>query len=348
MDNRAANVPRLVIYGMGWVGQNLARFAIEKNWPIVAAYNRAGAKVGQDVGRLVGLDRDIGVVVMDCDTADFSTLKADVGLVAMTDRMEWNFPAYQRLIGAGLNVLCHGADCYHPLASNGRAIAAQVDAMARAKGVTFTGGGVWDMSRIWSGIMAAGPAVRIDSLFHSSLTDAPRQGIHHLSYMGWGMTPEEFRERIGVDGENKMSNMYVLALVSVMEHLGYTVTRAEEYREPILRDEPYYVKSIDLTMEPGKAIGTRFVVEIDTAEGVPAIAHIDLRPAQEGEIEEMNWVINGYPKMEIRVKREDSAVASSASLFNRIPDVIAARPGIVKITEMGPLRPSALLGRAPL
>ena len=49
--------PRIVIYGAGQVGQYIARFAVQKGWPIVAAFNRAGAKVGQALGRLAGLSR---------------------------------------------------------------------------------------------------------------------------------------------------------------------------------------------------------------------------------------------------------------------------------------------------
>ena len=74
--------PRIVIYGVGQYGGYVARFAVEKGWPIVAAFNRAGSKVGQDLGRVIGLDRDLGVIIQDCDTGDYSNLEADVGLVA--------------------------------------------------------------------------------------------------------------------------------------------------------------------------------------------------------------------------------------------------------------------------
>ena len=79
--------PRIVIYGMGQFGQMIARFAVQKGWPIVAAFNRAGPKVGQDVGRVAGLDRDLGVVVQDCETGDYADLDADVGVVTHRDQL---------------------------------------------------------------------------------------------------------------------------------------------------------------------------------------------------------------------------------------------------------------------
>ena len=55
--------PRIAIYGTGQYGLEAARIALARGWPIVAALNRTGAKVGQDLGRLAGLERDLGVVV---------------------------------------------------------------------------------------------------------------------------------------------------------------------------------------------------------------------------------------------------------------------------------------------
>ena len=56
----------------------------------------------------------------------------------------------------------------------------------------------------------------------------------------------------------------------------------------------------------------------------------------------MNWIVTGKPSMHVRVVREESGVASASSLLNRVPDVLAARPGIVEITEYGPLLASML------
>ena len=56
----------------------------------------------------------------------------------------------------------------------------------------------------------------------------------------------------------------------------------------------------------------------------------------------MFWSVDGLPHTRVRTEREDSAHATAACLFNRIPDVIAAPPGIVLISQMGPLKPTAL------
>ena len=59
------SAPRIAIYGVGQYGSLIARLAIAKGWPVVAAFNRAGPKVGQDLGRVAGLGRDLGVIIQD-------------------------------------------------------------------------------------------------------------------------------------------------------------------------------------------------------------------------------------------------------------------------------------------
>ena len=81
------------------------------------------------MGRLAGLGRDLGVVVQDCETADYKNLEADVAIVAMTDRVAQNLVAYKRLMNAGLNVICHGSESYYPQISDPD-IADQIDRIA--------------------------------------------------------------------------------------------------------------------------------------------------------------------------------------------------------------------------
>ena len=337
---RTAHKPRIVIYGTGQYGQYIARFAVQKGWPIVAAYNRAGPKVGQDIGQLAGLDKDIGVIVKDSETASYDNLDADIGVVTATDRLQLNLPAYKRLMYAGLNVLCHGAESYFPC-GNDAAIAAEIDAIAKTNKVTFTGSGIWDMSRIWAGILVAGSCTDIRAMHHKSITDAQRTGKQLMLVTGVGMSVEEYTAQL-VKADGKIGGLYKTIPHHVLYALGYTVTKATERREPIVFDRPYYCQLLEQELAPGTVVGTRIIAEIETKQGVTADAHIELRCFQEGEIEHMAWAVDGMPHSRVRVERDDSGHATAACLFNRIPDVIAAPPGIQEIYKLGPLRHSAL------
>ena len=344
MNSPERNKPRIVIYGTGQYGGHVARFALQKGWPIVAAFNRAGKKVGQDLGRVIGLGRDIGVVVQDCDTADYESLAgcADIGVVAMTNQLKTNLPAYTRLMNAGLNVICHGTEAYFPW-GNDKALADEIDALAKKNGVTFTGSAIWDMSRIWSGLLLCGPCTEIKSLYHRSITDAKGQAQHAqqaIDHIGCGGTVEEFK-RAGFMND-PMAISYKTIPEQVLWALGYTITNTRAYIEPVITDVPLYSELLDRTIPAGNVLGTRIVGEIETKEGVTARAEIELRIFRPGEVEHMFWEVDGMPRTRVRVERENSAHATASNLFNRIPDVIAAPPGIVVVSQMGPLKTTAL------
>ena len=329
--------PRIVVYGLGFVGKQLAGFALDKGWEIVGAYNRAGAKVGQDLGTLIGR-APIGLVVEDCDKVNFTSLKADVGFVAMNDRLAENFAAYERLLGAGINVLCHGSESNNPCRANPE-LAAKIESMAKQHDVTFTGGGIWDMTRVWAGIIVAGPAIKIESMHHISNTEISRQGVHLLRRLGGGLTVAEY-EAQGIAKHKGISGIPSIPSLCVVDGLGFDVKEIKEHIEPIVWEVTHFSKALNQELSPGTVVGTRMLVDITTEQGPTVHSCFEYREFREGEVEEMRWKVKGKPGMEICITREDSDMASASSLFNRTPDIIEAEPGIVEMWKYRPLRPS--------
>jgi hypothetical protein len=321
-----------MIYGVGYYGMEAARILAKKGWPIVAAVNRAGPKIGQDLGRLAGLDEDLGVIVQDCETADYAALGVQ------TERLSLNLAAYRRLLSAGINVICHGSESYFPQGADPK-LAEEIDALAKWAGVTFTGTGIWDFSRIWSGILIAGPCTDLRSLTHHSLTNAELANERMMRAYGVDMTQTEFAERVA-DVPGQLGELYKGIPAHVMHALGFTITNVTERREPVLSDQPVWCRILGRSLEPGTSLGLRIIASVETAEGPTASAHIELRILAEGEAEHMMWTVHGRPPSKIRVDRADGVHTSAACMVNRIPDVIAAPPGVRLISQLGPLRPA--------
>ena len=325
--------PRIVIYGAGQYGLEAARIALARGWTIVAALNRAGSKIGQDLGRLAGLERDLGVVVQDSDATDYGSFDADIAIVAVSDRLKQNMPAYERLMGAGFNVICHGGESYFPWGADSE-LAQRIDTIARRNDVTFTGTGIWDFSRIWSGILVAGASTEIRSMFHRALTNAEAANVPMMRICGVSMTQDEFASH----NPAMIGGLYKLVPHHVMHALGYNVTGVSEHREPVLSDQPVYCRLLDAQLEPGICLGTRIVSTVETSQGVTATAHSELRILGPGETEHMHWSVVGKPASAVRVDRTHAVHTSAACMVNRIPDVLAAQPGIRVVSELGPLR----------
>ena len=337
--------PRLVLYGIGQYGLMMVRFADKKGWPIVAAYNRAGAKVGQDIGRLAGLGRDYGVVVQDCDKADYKNLDADVGLVTLWDILTDNFPAYQRLMNAWLNVLCQAGEAYYPPISDPET-GAKIDHIARANKVTFCSGGVWDMSRIWSLMTVAGVCDEIKSIHTEAVTNLESFGEKITLLAGVGMSPEEFRATINDPSKSHNGRMFYKQIPTLaLTALGYTVADCTYRQEPVILDRPFYSKLLKRELPKGSCAGLRTIVEATTKEGVTATAQADSRVLYiEGETEHTMWEVKGNlisPK--VRIERDNGHVMQALSMFNRIKDVIAAPPGLMLNCQFpGPMKHLAI------
>ena len=309
--------------------------AVEKGWTIVAAFNRAGPKVGQDLGRLAGLERDLGVIVQDCDTARYGDLDADIGVVLQTNILSTNFPAYERFMNAGLNVICHGTEAYYPVGNNPQ-LAAKIDALAKKKGVTFSGSGIWDMSRIWAGIMACAPCTHIKSILQRSMTDMKGQGTpKQLFEFGVNLTVDEYLKK-GID-KHPLWPTYRTVPEQVLATLGYTVTKTSYEVFPITYDEPLASDYLGCVVAAGRVVGTGMTGLVETREGVTGRIEFAGRMAKPGEAETMYWSIDGSPRNIVITERLDSDYTTAACLFGRIPQVIAAPPGIVMLTELGPL-----------
>jgi 4-hydroxy-tetrahydrodipicolinate reductase len=318
-----------------------ARLIRDRGWELVAAYNRAGPKIGKDLGRVAGLDEDLGVVVQDYETADYDSLDVDIAVIAGPDYLDEAFPIYERFLRAGINVLSYGSHAYEPRMFHPE-IAERIEALAVENGVTFTGSGLWDMTRIWTGIMATGPCVRLDSLNYSTDTEALRQGLHWAPLIGVGMTVEEFDEKIGRE-VGRLNHVLQIPARIVLEHLGYTVSNVSMRQEPVVFDEPVYSEHLEEHLPAGVCVGTRTLIDVETEQGVSSRSRFDYRVFKPGEIEHGTWKVDGSPGFEVRIVREDSGVASASSLLNRVPEVLAAEPGIVTIMDLGPERPAVLV-----
>lgn len=329
---------KIIIYGTGQYGCRIATIALSKGYDIIGAYNRAGIKVGQDLGRVAGLNYDLGVIIQDCDKVDYSAVKADIAVVAMTNVLAQNLPAYRQLLSAGMNVICHGSESYFPQGSNST-IASEIDALAKQHGVTFTGAGIWDMSRIWSGILATAPCTTLHSLTHCSLTNLSIQAesLAQAMQVGAGLSIDEFYAK-GLD-KSPIAGSYKTVPQHVLHALGFSISNTTFSVEPLSLN--YTIHDEKLGVFPaGICLGSRAKVLVSTDEGVTASADIDVRICEPNEVEYMSWEIDGTPSNKVIMERRETDFATASCLFNRINDVVAARPGVVLLSELGPMKGS--------
>ncbi|WP_397590695.1 hypothetical protein [Sphingorhabdus sp.] len=333
--------PRVVIYGTGQFGCLIASKLVEKGWPVVGAVNRAGPKVGQDLGRLAGMGWDLGVIVQDCETADYGAMQADIGLVVTADAPADNMAAYTHLFEAGINVLCHGGGSMYAWDFD-HETATMIDALARQHGVTFTGGGAWDLGRVWPGILVAGACTAITSMEHMSLTNlssATPASKRLIEAYGVGLKADAFRETMDAN-LSPYSFIYRTVPPHVLSGLGFTVTNTSQRIEPVLHDVATRCNALERDIVPGEACGMKVIVVAETREGVTCTGEFVFELAGERG-EHFTWTVDGDASNRIIFERLNSIGTTVGLMVNRIPDVIAAPSGVQEIARLGPPKSSA-------
>lgn len=333
--NTTPHRPRIVLCGIGRFGGVAAVAALDCGYEIVGAYNRAGSKIGKDLGRVIGLERDLGVIVADIATADLTKVHADVGICTQSNDLRTDMPTYTRLMSAGINVISLAMQAYYPFGSDAEA-AAEIDALARKHNVTFTGTGLHDTTRIWPGIIAAGQCTRIESVHHTSLTDCALQSVpEQMPAFGVGGTVENYWA-LGIERQ-KLWPVLTCAVEHVFAALGYNVTGKHVRVEPIVWDKPLECEWLNRVIPAGRVLGTRTIGRVETREGVTGHVMTEGRVCEKGEEDHTLWRIEGKPRVEMKIRRLDPDYINGACLVNRIKDVIAAPPGIVLVSQYGPI-----------
>ena len=339
--SKVLSKPRILIYGVGQYGITVAKIALRKGWPIVGAVNRAGKKIGRDLGKVLDLDKELGITIQDCELADYQKMKADVGIVAISDYLKDTFPAYRHLLNAGINVICHGAQASFPQGVSPE-IAKEIDILAKKNKVTLTGTSLWDMTRVGAGLLVTGPCTDISALIHKSITDVSQGGLHAMDFCGVGLTEDEFAKRMNGE-ESPLSGFHTGNVLHVLYQLGYKISQIKERNEAIFFKESIYCKALNRTLDTNTTVGTQIVSEILTEEGITATLHTELRLLLPNEKEYVEWTVDGKPNCSIRVDRRNSVYHSASTLFNRIPDVVSAMPGLRLCSDLGPMQHTALI-----
>jgi 4-hydroxy-tetrahydrodipicolinate reductase len=327
----------IVIYGVGGVGTAVTRLCAARGWPVVAAVNRPGPKLGARLGTLAGvsLPRDV-IVTHSLDTA-LAGSEADLAVVSTGDRLQDQMPVYEECLRRNLNVVSSGYESGYPSAVS-EAAARHLDALARAHGVTFTGTGFQDLYRVGMLCYLVGACAAVERVHHFSLVDIGRHGPAAYEVAGVGLEAEAFARRFR-QVESSPISPYRVFLQHAVEAAGWRIAEITSDVYPVFPDSDFERPDALGDFSPGRAIGAGYTTHIRTGTGTEVEARNELRLLAAGEEEAFEWTIDGSPNVAMRLTRLDSALATATQIVNRIPDVLAAAPGLVTLDCLPPMRP---------
>ncbi len=326
---------RGVLVGLGAMNSLALKRLLDRDVEIVGAVARSREKVGRDVGVVAGLDRRLGVDVTDDLAGLLEVGRPDIAVIATASYLSEVEEQLACCARAGVNAITLAEEMLYPWRTAPEA-SRRLDDLARANGVTLTGGGFQDAYLVHLVSALLGSAHRVDQVVGLSTFDVDDFGPEIARDQQVGKSAAEFglwlreTERPPGFGGNVLD-----ALASMCR---LTVTDAERMTQPIFAEESMHCRALELDIAPGEVIGFADTDALRTAEGPVLKLGLSGRLFRKGEKDVNDWRVLGDPELRLVNPEVDTRSTTCTQLVNRIPDVIEAAPGLVTIAELPPPR----------
>ncbi|MFI5617603.1 Gfo/Idh/MocA family oxidoreductase [Streptomyces sp. NPDC051567] len=332
--------PRIAVYGLGAMGLDIIRILHGRRANIVAGIVRPGSdKDGRILGELAGVP---GLAFPARGDAEQALREAAPDIVVVTVSTyldDTQYEIFSTAVKAGANVITLAEEMLYPFATDSR-LARELDALAKRHEVTVTGTGHQDA--YWVNLISvlAGSTHDLGGVTGRLSWNVDDFGRALAEQQRVNATVEEFAQW-QADAERLPTFTYY-SLYALAAAIGLTPHGSPECTtEPVIAQRDTYSKALGSTVGQGRLLGYTDTDTLHTKEGVTLSVSSQGTVYEEGETDFNEWNMtdgSGNPTLHLRNSDLKTAHTTCATLVNRIPDVIAARPGIVTVDELPQLR----------
>ena len=341
---------RIVQYGCGKMSKYTMRYVYEKGGEIVGALDINPAVIGKDIGTIMECE-DKGVVVTNVANARelLAELKPDACIVTTMSLLGDLEEALTICAELGINAITTCEEAFFSWNSN-PTLTKKLDELAKQNNCTITGSGYQDI--FWGQLISSicGATQSIKRIVGESWYNVEDYGIALAEAHGAGYTLAEFDEKIA--SVDRMSDEERQKLIDSGEYapsymwnvngwlcdkLGLTPTHQSQECVPETYHEDIESSTLGMTVKAGDATGMSAVVTTETEEGITLVTKCVGKVYAPDEFDINEWTVEGEPNTTITVQRPATVELTCASVVNRLPDLVAAKPGFVPTAEFGEL-----------
>ncbi len=323
---------RVIQYGVGPIGAGIVRLMLQKpEIQVIGAIDLDPDKIGKDLGRVVGAEADLGVVIGG-EARD--VLRAGAHVVVHTTSSYLPQVADQLLscVQAGSHVVSTCEELAYPFRKHPE-LAQQLDRAAREHRVSLLGTGVnpgFAMDKLVLTLSTACQEVR--SVKVRRVVDASRRRLPLQKKVGAGMTVEEFRAQVHA-GVIKHHGLPESAAM-IADSLGLRVDTIEETIEPVVAQEA--VRSEFLQVPAGRVKGVRQVAR-GSGDGRESVRlELEMYLGAPDPVDAIE--IGGIPDLKLAIPGGiHGDLATAAIAVNCIPALLEAKPGLLTSRDI-PMR----------
>jgi 4-hydroxy-tetrahydrodipicolinate reductase len=319
-----------MFYGLGPIGAAVARqVATRKGFAIAGGIDIDPAKLGQDLGDVVGLGRRLKGRVTNDAAGALKREKPDVVVLCTSSALKKVMPQIETVLKARVPIVSTTEELSYPVGRN-RALARKIDALAKRAKVAVLGTGVnpgFVMDAL--PIALTGVCERVDSVRIDRVQDARVRRLPFQQKIGSGLTKAQFQKK--VEDQSVRHVGLAESVTMIAEAFGWKLDKVTDQIQPKIAE--VMVESEFLAVDPGYVCG---IVQdgIGWKNDKPLITlHME---AYLGAPESFDSVlIEGVPRIEQKISGGVHGDVATASItVNSIPKVIAAAPGLRTMRDM--------------
>ena len=342
---------KIVQYGCGKMSVYTMRYVIDNGGEIVGAVDINPNVIGKDIGDIMGTDKK-GVVVENVANAEqmLMTLKPDCVIVTTMSLLADVEDALMLCAKCGVNAITTCEEAFYPMNSN-PTLTTKIDQLAKENNCTITGSGYQDA--FWGNLITTlvGASHNITKIKGSSSYNVEDYGIALAKAHGAGLTKEEFDAQVAsadeISDEERQkvieSGAYAPSYMWnvngwLCDKLGLTVISQRQKCVPQFNDYDIESSTLGMTVKAGMATGMSAVVTTETKEGITLETECIGKVYNKDEFDRNAWTVYGEPDTTLVIEKPDTVRLTCATVVNRIPDVIKAKPGFVPTSRMGELK----------
>ena len=322
---------RVVLFGVGAIGARIARCLLAKEGvELVGAIDVDPAKVGRDLGEVIGLGERVGITILADAEAVLAEARPDVVIHATRSFMREVFDQIMVCVRHGANVISTCEELSHPFYTDPE-LARQIDEAAKRAGVTVLGTGInpgFLMDTLPILLTAACREVRAIRVVRS--IDAAKRRLPFQKKIGAGLTVEEFKAKLG-SGEITGHVGLEQSIALIADALGWRLDKIEvEPVQPVVAEKE--VRSDYITVPPGRVAGLRQVAHgILRGKRAITLEFVAYLGAEEYDAIDIDGVPEIHQRIEPCVHGDEGTVGV---VVNMIPKVIKAPPGLVTMKDL--------------
>ncbi len=334
---------QIAIWGFGAMGAGMAKMLSKKTGADIAAVcDLHPERVGKSIGEILNIERWTDVIIENDIEKALEGKSIDLCLLATDSFTKGAFKKLKTIMEKGINVITTAEEMAYPKAQEPH-LAQEIDAIAKANGVTVLGTGInpgmiMDLLVVClTGCMEEVTHVeakRINSLSPFGVTVMDEQGV--------GITETEYYRRVaegklaGHVGFNESINM-------IADAIGWKVERFEQQMSPILTTVDR--KSTYGFAAAGNLAGINMTGQgfVDGEVKIDMVHPQQIEPEVEGTHTGDYITLKGSPEVNMSITPEvDGGIGTIAMCVNMIPHVINSRPGLRTMIDL-PV-PRAIMG----